>query len=86
MNRRWTVGLAVLAVVVVVTSGGALFTDQVSTAGRPLVEMLFRPWSAIWGPALPFVSLVGALALGVRESLKPSLRTSLTSPVAYAHR
>jgi hypothetical protein len=50
----------------------ALFRAVPLPAGHHRVEMLFRPPSATLGAALSLVTLLGALALWVRESSKPS--------------
>jgi Bacterial membrane protein YfhO len=50
----------------------ALFRGVPLAAGRHRVEMIFRPPSAKWGALLSLVSVLGALALWLRETRAPS--------------
>jgi uncharacterized membrane protein YfhO len=58
----------------------ALFRGVPLAAGHHRVEMVFRPRSATWGALLSLCTLLGVLALWVREAREPSGRLSTPNP------
>jgi Bacterial membrane protein YfhO len=58
----------------------ALFRGVPLAAGHHRVEMAFRPRSATWGALLSLCTLLGVLALGLREARESSGRLSTPKP------